>query len=333
MKKLIALILSVVSAFTVFAFSACQNKGDVKIKYYNTAADLQPALKSGEVAYGLLAEPAATILENTTKDMMTWHRLDIQELYDAETKSYPQAVMLVKESLLNTYPQLVTAISDKFAANVTWVTENPKQAAEAVNSVAGENPSLKPAVLTQKAVQNCNIRWQSAQDAKTSVKKYLDDIREIEKVSANPATDDLFYSGTVAGTFTADTVKVYCPDGAPALAIAKFIKDTETFGTDKTFEYKVVAAGVIGDIVGDGTGDIVILPVNAASKQYKKNTADPYKLVSVVTHGNIYLMCSEEITINDLNDKMVGVFNMGGVPDLTFRAVLKKIGYKVEIAV
>lgn len=332
MKKLIAIVLSIVSVFSVFAFSACGSKGNVNIKYYDTAGDLQPALKNGAVGYGVLAEPAATILESITKDTMTWHRLDIQELYDKETKSYPQAVMVVKESLLNTYPQLVSTIADKFAANVTWATENPKQAAEAVNSIAGDNPSLKPAMLTQKAVENCNIRWQSAQDAKQAVKKYLDDIREIEPISANPATDDLFYDGTATGAFNSDTVKVYAPDGAPALAIAEFIKDTETFGTGKSFEYHVVSANTIGDLVGDGTGDIVILPVNAASKQYKKNTADPYKLVSVVTHGNIYLMCSEIITADDLKDKTIGVFNMGGVPDLTFRALLKKIGYNVEIA-
>ena len=334
MKKLIAILLSIVSVFTVFAFSACGSKGSVNIKYYNTAKELQPALKNGEVAYGLLAEPAATVLENTTKDTMTWHRLDIQELYDGETKAYPQAVMLVKESLLNTYPQLINTIADKFAANVTWVTENPKEGAQAVNSALAEGltPSLPVAALTKKAVENCNISWQGAQDAKKSVKNYLKDIIDIEKIAADSASNDLFYDGKATGTFTADTVKVYAPDGAPALAIAQFIKDKETFGTGKTFEYHVVSAGAIGDTVGDGTGDIVILPVNAASKQYKKNTADPYKLVSVVTHGNIYLMCSEEITAEDLKDKTIGVFNMGGVPDLTFRAVLDKLGYNVEIA-
>ena len=334
MKKLVAIILSLVSAVTVFTFSACGNKGDVKLKYYKTAPELIAALESGVVDYGVLAEPAATNLENKTKATKTWFRLDVQELYDSKTKSYPQAVMLVKESLLNTFPQLVNAIADKFTDNVTWVTENPADAVNAVNSVIAEGvtPSLKAPALTVQTVKNCNISWQSAIDAKQVVKDYLNSIIAIEPVSATVPSDDLFYDGTASGEFTAQTVKVYCPDGAPALSIAKFINDNETFGTGKTFEYNVVAADNIGGIVSNGAGDIVILPVNAASKKYDKYTSDPYKLVSVVTHGNIYVMCADDISENDLKDKTVGVFNLGGVPDLTFRAVLDKLGYKVESA-
>ena len=334
MKKLVAIILSIVSAFAVFAFSACGSKGDVNLKYYKTAPELIAALESGEVNYGVLAEPAATNLEKKTKDTKSWYRLDVQALYDSETQSYPQAVMLVKESVLNTYPQLVSSIQSKFADNASWVTANPASAVNAVNSVIAEGvtPSLKPAALSQKTVENCNISWQSSSDAKTAVKSYLNSIIAIESISAVAPTDDLFYDGTAVGNFTADTINVYAPDGAPALAIAKFINDNETFGTGKTFGYHVVAADAIGATVQKGTGDIVILPVNAASKLYNKNTSDPYKLVSVVTHGNIYVMCAEEITENDLTDKTVGVFNMGGVPDLTFRVVLDKLGYKIEIA-
>lgn len=342
MKKFLALLLSMISVFTVFAFSACDNgeapvveKGTVDLKYYNSAAELIPALKTGAIFYGILPEPAATNLENMTKaDGKVWYRLDIQELYDADTKSYPQAVMLVKESLLNTYPQLVNSIEAKFSDNVAWVTANPSDAVNAVNSVVAEGvtPSLKPAALTGKTVENCKISWQSAADAKKAVSDYLNDIIAVNQTSAVAATDDLFYNGTAQGEFTAETVQVYCPDGAPALAIAKFISDGENFGTGKTFAYHVVASDNIGATVQKGTGDIVVIPVNAASKLYNKNAADKYKLVSVLTHGNLYIMCSEDISANDLKDKTVGVFGMGLVPDLTFKAVLDKLGFKVEIA-
>ena len=43
-------------------------------------------------------------------------------------------------------------------------------------------------------------------------------------------------------------------------------------------------------------------------------------------------MCAEDITVNDLKDKTIGVFGMGLVPDLTFKIVLDKLGYKTEIA-
>lgn len=335
MKKLVSLILSIVSVFTVFAFSACGDKdGEVKIKYFAEATDLVAALKSGQYSYGVLPEPAATNLEKLTKDEKTWYRLDIQELYDSEVKAYPQAVMLVKESVLNSMPGLVNSIADKFGANVTWVVENPAEAVNAVNSALpdGVTPSLKPAALTEQAVKNCNIKWQSAENSKTAVKDYLNSIIALNETAAKAAADDFFYAGTASGTFTSDTVKVYAPDGAPALAIAKFIKDGETFGTDKTFNYNVVASDKIGAQVQKGTGDIVILPVNAASKLYKANASDPYKLVSVVTHGNLYIMCSENVAEKDLKNKTVGLFGQGLVPDLTFKIVLDKLGLKAGIA-
>ena len=116
----------------------------------------------------------------------------------------------------------------------------------------------------------------------------------------------------------------YCPDGAPALAIAKCIEDKESFGTLKNVEYNVVAAGDIGGAVQTGKADMVILPVNAASKLYKANAKDPYKMVAVVTHGNLFIMSTTEITVNDLVGQTVGVIGQGLVPDLTFKAVLSK---------
>ena len=336
MKKFLAILLSVVAAFTVFSFSACASKGDVNLKYYKDGSELIPALRQGAVSFGVLAEPAATKLENLTKDEKVWYRLDIQELWDGESKAYPQAVMLVKESLLNTYQELVNSIAAKFDESAAWVYEHKDETVESIykNTVAEEGitPSFSAAILTKSVVLNCNIKWQNATDAKNAVKDYLKEIIAIESKSAVDATDELFYDGNAAGEFTKDTVQVYAPDGAPALAIAKFVYDNENFGTGKTFEYHVVKADNIGGKVQQGAGDIVILPVNAASKLYKANSADPYKLVSVITHGNLYLMCSEEITANDLKDKTIGVFGLGNVPDLTFKAVLGKLGYTPVVA-
>lgn len=335
MKKFLAIILSVLSAFTVFSFSACTDKGDVNLKYYKDGSELIPALRQGAVSFGVLAEPAATKLENLTKDEKVWYRLDIQALWGDE-KAYPQAVMLVKESLLNTCPELVNSIAAKFEGNAAWVYEHKDETVEAIykNSVAEEGitPSFNAAILNKSVVDNCNIGWQNAADAKNSVKDYLKEIIAIEAKSAAEASDELFYDGNASGEFSSDTVKVFAPDGAPALAIAKFVAENENFGTGKTFEYHVVKAENIGGKVQQGAGDIVILPVNAASKLYKANSADPYKLASVITHGNLYLMCSEEITANDLKDKTIGVFGLGNVPDLTFKAVLGKLGYKVAVA-
>ena len=127
-------------------------------------------------------------------------------------------------------------------------------------------------------------------------------------------------------------LSVYAPDGAPALSVAKFIADKEDFGTGAEIEYNVVAASNIGQVMQQGKGDIIVMPVNAASKLYAANSSDPYKMAAVITHGNLYIMSKEDVALQDLKGKVVGVIGQGNVPDLTFKAVLKAANIEYEVS-
>lgn len=123
-------------------------------------------------------------------------------------------------------------------------------------------------------------------------------------------------------------LEFYAPDGAPALSIAKFINDKENFGmgNDVAVHYNVVSASDIGPTMMKGKGDMMVIPVNAASKLYKANANDPYVMTAVLTHGNLYIASTEEITLAGLKGKVIGVIGQGLVPDLTLRAILKDNG-------
>ena len=140
----------------------------------------------------------------------------------------------------------------------------------------------------------------------------------------------VFAFSACGGNKDENTLTVYAPDGAPALSIAKFIAYGENFGTDTDVSYNVVAASSIGQVMQQGMGDIIIMPVNAASKLYKANVSDLYKMAGVITHGNLYIMSKENITLQDLKGKVVGVIGQGNVPDLTFKAVLKNANIEYE---
>lgn len=121
-------------------------------------------------------------------------------------------------------------------------------------------------------------------------------------------------------------ISVYAPDGAPALSIAKFINDNEAFGTEKTFNYNIVSSAEINNAIISEKADMVIMPLNDATKIYKKddNGAEDYVMAAVITHGNFYVMSKNEITaVGDLIGKVVYVPMRGKVPDLTFQAALK----------
>ncbi|MBQ3596978.1 MAG: ABC transporter substrate-binding protein [Clostridia bacterium] len=131
------------------------------------------------------------------------------------------------------------------------------------------------------------------------------------------------------------TLTFYAPDGAPALAVAKFINDGENFGIDNVnVEYNVVASSDIGPVMMQGKGDFIVMPVNAASKLYKASSNAPYVMTAVLTHGNLYLMSSVGTTsLQDLKGQVVGVIGQGLVPDLTFRAILSDNGLLGDVVV
>ena len=49
-------------------------------------------------------------------------------------------------------------------------------------------------------------------------------------------------------------------------------------------------------------------------------------MVAVITHGNFYIISTEEIIVNDLKGKQIAVPMKGAVPDWTLQMTLKKYG-------
>ncbi len=332
MKKFVCLLLTSV-LISAFCFSACAPVQTEKagIKYYADGSSIVKAMLSDEETIGLVPEPAASNLIKKAKAQgKTLYRLDLQELYDSERKEYPQAVMMVKESVLARYGETVNNMLSKIEENVSWVKTDTESA---VNAVKGtfDATTLSVATLSADAVDGCKIYHQGAYGVKKQVADYLKEIIAIDQAGASEVSDEFFYNGTASGTCEKTTLKVAAPDGAPALAIAKFIKDRENFGTELSFEYSVVKANVLPANYRNGDYDIVILPVNVASKFYNTdaNAQDPYKIVSVVTHGNFYIIGTEEISVTDLKGKRIAVPNKGAVPDWTFRMTMKKYGVEV----
>lgn len=117
---------------------------------------------------------------------------------------------------------------------------------------------------------------------------------------------------------------VYAPDGAPAVAIAKFISEKEKFGSEKEFRYNVVTAAEISGAITVNKADFVIMPIAAATKLYKQNGG--YKMAAVITHGNFYFISSFKIeSAEGLVGKCVLIPNaQNTVPDLTLKSILKE---------
>ncbi len=127
---------------------------------------------------------------------------------------------------------------------------------------------------------------------------------------------------------------VCMPDGAPAMAFASLMQD----GMDGV-EFQVVAptaiATKISNLDESKNADLCVLPITAASK--KLGDGEKYKMLSMITSGNLYLLSKDESVINGLEQseykdlsslvgKTVGVMQMTEMPGLTFKWSIENYG-------
>lgn len=125
-----------------------------------------------------------------------------------------------------------------------------------------------------------------------------------------------------------DTIDVYMPDGAPALALALPMYEDKK---DDGVEYHVVSATTLHTYAtGENpAAEVCVMPVNAAAKLLGDGSV--YQMAAVVTHGNLYLLAKNEgwydkENLSELIGKTVGVLQLNNVPGLTLKACLQRLG-------
>lgn len=134
---------------------------------------------------------------------------------------------------------------------------------------------------------------------------------------------------------------VYAPDGAPALALAALIAETDRAadrGEEPQYEIHIVDSSLIVSYVTGNApaADFCILPLNAASKQL--GNGESYRMIGTVTNGNLYFLTTGEEALTPENfgtallGKTVGVVQLSNVPGLTLQTVLKDYGLTYRIS-
>ena len=171
------------------------NKNNVvgaTFNYYSDASQIVPMILTGQESIGLIPEPAATALtKKASTQQINLYRLDLQELYDSQTKAYPQAVLMVKKSVLENNAQLRSALENKINDSVSWAKTNIEDAVNCISNVFAT--TLTAAALSAQVIDACNIYYQSASAAKNSVISYINGIIEIDASKATAVQNDFFY--------------------------------------------------------------------------------------------------------------------------------------------
>ena len=131
-----------------------------------------------------------------------------------------------------------------------------------------------------------------------------------------------------------DTLQLYVPDGAPALAVAKFIAEKETLTVaGYKIAVNIVPANQIAAHMAKADGDIVIMPANAGMNLISKGAG--YEFVCSNTRGILYMLSLEQGTVTpaDLAGKKVGCIGEGAVPEYALMTVLEANGVADDVDV
>ena len=112
-------------------------------------------------------------------------------MYDEKNASYPQAALMVKESVTAKFPELVEKIGASFGENAKWAEENPEAAVNAIKSVY-EQTALVAANVNSDTIKGCKIYWQSSEEAKKELNAYIGAIREITESAANVVPEEFY---------------------------------------------------------------------------------------------------------------------------------------------
>lgn len=252
---------------------------------------------------------------------------DVQQLfsdYAGTDYGYSQAALVVKKELLETRPATMREFTAKLSTAGEWAENNVSAALAAIAANMTEGVETTVSGLSKEVVERCNINFVKSADIKADADEFMQMLVDMNAemdnglISAKP--DDGFYASISADAADTATgkLKVFMPDGAPALALAELMSK----GSVSAAEYEVVIASTIASKLTSGAADIAVVPTNAAAKLYNGN--QKYVMLGVVTHGNLFIVGEQADNLERLKGKTVAVIGQGNIPDIVFRYILKK---------
>lgn len=142
---------------------------DFNIIYLAGTTELAPTFLAGKSTISIMPEPVLSVVG--TKEVPFKVLFDFQTEFEKATGlegGFPQAGLMIKNSVAEAYPQVVDAFIGKLAESCTWVNENPEQAGTYVQ----ELDLGLPAPIVAKAMDGLNIWHENAYENKASLENF-----------------------------------------------------------------------------------------------------------------------------------------------------------------
>ena len=135
------------------------SKNEVSVQYVADGAAARPLLVSGEVAFAVVGEPAATAFKTA---LSLNAEMDMQAMWQSATgkETYPQAGLFVKNTLAAD-GEFMNQLFAALAASKKWVNENPAE----VTAFAQEN-LYASATFPAPSIARCALDATALDEAK-----------------------------------------------------------------------------------------------------------------------------------------------------------------------
>ncbi|MDE6597548.1 MAG: ABC transporter substrate-binding protein [Clostridia bacterium] len=147
--------------------------------------------------YFVIPEPAATTRINNANLNLKLAG-SMQQLYGEG--GYPQAVLVAKNSLIESEPEFIAQFMGAMESAANWLTQDSVSAQMIFNAVKSgyadpENttPAFSAANLTKPVIDHCAIRFEKSMSCKQAVKSFIDELKAAGDGAATAVSDNFFY--------------------------------------------------------------------------------------------------------------------------------------------
>ena len=175
------------------AYAEMKNAGEIQSDAVNLKAIADITAEDGTLDAYLVAEPAASVQVKKNGYLFVG---DLQALYGGE-KGYPQAVAVVKNSLMETDSERAQTVLKKIENSCAWVqTASGEEIVAAVNAHmadSSQTTSLKAPLLYAEVIGRCGIRFEKAKDGKQDINAFLSDLKAVNENAVGTALDAFFW--------------------------------------------------------------------------------------------------------------------------------------------
>lgn len=165
---------------------------DVTVDWKSEHAECVAALAAGTADLALLPQPFVTVAQGKLEKLRA--ALDLTAEWDAldNGSAMITGVAVARRDFAEGNPALVDRFLKEYAKSVTWVNENPAEAAELIAA----NGIIESPAVAEKALPYCNIVCLTGQEMAGKLSGYLQVLAETNPESVGGALPgDAFYYG------------------------------------------------------------------------------------------------------------------------------------------